>query len=197
MTDKGLEFTTLEDDVERDDYPPKGTPEMALVVSVGEDNYAVVHHTGRYFHAQVVDAGFNGEEVGIDAVPDEPGAWVFENGKPWTGRDWETNIVDDGGISGDWRRATPGDFKAAGLPCPLDLSATDAVALGRELAELIGATGLYLGELRSASSGDLPRLDRAYRRALRSEVFAEYMHLLPAPVICPRCKGETPPQEAE
>ena len=54
-------------------YPPKGTPETAIVITLTEDQNHVVHHTGRYFHAQVECAGYQGEEVGIDDVPDEPG----------------------------------------------------------------------------------------------------------------------------
>ena len=106
-----------------DHYPPKGTPETALVVTLTPGQYHVVHHTGRYFHAQVECAGFQGEEVGIDDVPDEPGVWYFSGGKPWTGRDWETGVIDDGGISGEWREATPEDFKDAGLKCPMSLPA--------------------------------------------------------------------------
>lgn len=48
-------------------------------------------------------------------------------------------------------------------------------SLGRQLSELIGACALYLGELGPAHEGDKERLDRAMRRALRSESFAAWM----------------------
>ena len=47
--------------------------------------------------------------------------------------------------------------------------------LGRELSELIGAVGFYLGEIGSAHEGDKERLRRAMTRSLRSEAFVEYM----------------------
>ena len=130
------ELTIKPDEFNPDDhYPPKGTPETALVVTLTCDQYHVVHHTGRYFHAQVECAGYHGEEVGIDDVPDEPGVWYFSGGKPWTSKDWETGVIDDGGISGDWRRATAEDFKDAGLECPMDLTHPTVKPVGRDLSE--------------------------------------------------------------
>lgn len=94
-----------------DEYPPIGTPETAIVIVINCDNYEVVDYTGRFFHAQIGCAGFHGEEIGITNVPDSPGVYVMDNGKPWEGKDWETGIVDDYGIEGDWRLATKEDFK--------------------------------------------------------------------------------------
>lgn len=47
--------------------------------------------------------------------------------------------------------------------------------LGRQLSELIGAVGIYLGEIKSAGEGDKERLRRAMKYALHSEAFIEYM----------------------
>lgn len=112
----------LDPNAAEENYPAKGTPETALVVSLTCDQYHVIHHTGRYFYGQVECAGFQGEDVGISDVPDEPGIWVFESGKVWTSTDWETGIQDDFGIEGTWRKARPEDFEKAGLECPLDLT---------------------------------------------------------------------------
>lgn len=108
-------FKTImpDEDDPNENYPPKGTPEFAIVINITCDQYIVLYHTGRYFHAQINCAGFNGEEIGITNVPDEPGVWVFENGKPWDHKDWETGIVDDYGITGDWRPAIAKDIKDA------------------------------------------------------------------------------------
>lgn len=104
------------------EYPPQGTPDEAIIMSYdGDQGYVVLAHHGRFFHAQCVEAGFDGEEVGVDFAPDV-GLWVFENGQPWEGRDWETGMVDDYGISGDWRKPTPRDFKRFGIECPVDLN---------------------------------------------------------------------------
>ncbi len=117
-----LEFGPLEkDDDPEDRYPPKGTPETAIVINLDEDAYSILHHTGRYFHGQLVVAGLIGEEIGIMDVPTDPGVWTFEDGKYWTHTDWETGIVDDYGISGSWRKATPDDFANAGIECPIDI----------------------------------------------------------------------------
>ena len=98
-----------------DNYPPKGTPETAIIVSLDCEIYSVIWHTGRFFHAQCVHAGLLYEEIGLSDVPDEPGIWWFENGKPWHTTDWETGVPDDYGMDGDWRKATKEDFEKAGL----------------------------------------------------------------------------------
>lgn len=87
-----------------DYYPPIGTPEAALVISLAGDNFTVIAHTGRFFHGQIGCAGYNGEELGMTGSGDlDLGYYVFENGKPWS-------YDDDCGIDGDWRPATPKDF---------------------------------------------------------------------------------------
>lgn len=105
-----------------DMYPPIGTPETALLAVLYSDNYKVLAHTGRYFHGTCACAGFDGEETGITNVPDEPGFYFFHTGKPWAHKCWETGVADDFGIDGEFRKATPEDFDAAGLECQLDLS---------------------------------------------------------------------------
>ncbi len=60
--------------------------------------------------------------------------------------------------------------------------------LGRHLSELIGAVGLYLGDLGSAHEGDEERLRRAMKRALRSEAFRKYME--PVRDITPPSVGQ-------
>lgn len=47
--------------------------------------------------------------------------------------------------------------------------------LGRQLSELIGAVGIYFGYVESGGMGNKDRLERAMKRALRSESFAKYM----------------------
>jgi len=47
-------------------------------------------------------------------------------------------------------------------------------ALGRQVSELLGAIGIYLGAMDSGE-GDEDRLKRALKRALRSEAFILYM----------------------
>lgn len=121
MTDELSNLQPRVDDyAPEDDYPPKGTPNTALIISITKDQYTVLAHTGRYFHGQINCAGLSGEEVGISNVPDEPGVWVLEDGAPWSSRDWETGIVDDYGIEGTFRKATPADFEKFGLECPMD-----------------------------------------------------------------------------
>lgn len=116
-----LVMTIMEDeDSAEENYPPKGTPESALVIVLNCDIYDVLGHTGRFFHGECECAGFKGEEVYVDDVPDEPGYFVFENGEPWSHRDWETGYVDDYGISGDWRKARLDDFAKFGVEVPID-----------------------------------------------------------------------------
>jgi hypothetical protein len=45
---------------------------------------------------------------------------------------------------------------------------------GRQLSELVGAVGLYLGELGSGHDGDKERLQRAMYRALRSKAMHDF-----------------------
>lgn len=59
----------------------------------------------------------------------------------------------------------------------------DTNNLGRQLSELIGAVGIYLGELWSAYEGDRERLHRAMMRASRSQAFDKYMKS----DLCPGC----------
>jgi hypothetical protein len=44
-------------------------------------------------------------DCGIEE-PEEPGLWILKNGKSWVGRDWETGVVDEWGIDGDYERVT-------------------------------------------------------------------------------------------
>lgn len=123
MTTQNLEpaRATLEDNEAENSYPPVGTPETAIVVVIDSENFKILAHTGRYFHGTCVCAGYTGEESGLCGVPDEPGFYFFYDGKVWTSQCWETGIVDDWGIEGSFRKATPEDFLTAGLECPLDL----------------------------------------------------------------------------
>ena len=64
----------------------------------------------------------------------------------------------------------------------------DTDNLGRHLSELIGAVGIYLGELGSAHGGDRERLHRAMMRAIRSQAFDKYMEAdFDKPGLCPGC----------
>ncbi len=102
------------------EYPPKGTEETALILAIDCDNFTVLAHTGRFMHAQLVCAGVDGEYIGLnteDVV--DPGYWVMEKGSYWESRDWETNVVDDGGLDGEWRRAALEDFAAFDLRLPI------------------------------------------------------------------------------
>jgi hypothetical protein len=125
MSDIDGELKFVEDDQDPSEhYPPVGTPETALVVVIDCDNYCVLAHTGRYFHAQCDCAGFQGEEVGITDVPDgDPGVYVFENGEVWTTTCPDSGCVDDCGIDGDWRLATPEDVVRFGFKAnpPFDI----------------------------------------------------------------------------
>lgn len=104
-------------------YPPMETPDTALVLSLdGDQNLTVLSHTGRFFFAQCVHAGVDGEEVGISNPPEEPGYWVLEGGVSWTSTDWESGYVDDYGIEGDWRRAAMVDFIKYDVDYPLHLT---------------------------------------------------------------------------
>ena len=47
--------------------------------------------------------------------------------------------------------------------------------LGRQLSELIGAVGLFLGDPRTDKIGDQVRLRRAMERAMHSGAFKQYM----------------------
>ncbi len=105
-------------------YPPIGTPETALVLAIDCDNYPVLGHTGRYMHAQMVCAGVDGQEVGLntdqlDVAGWEPGYCVLERGVFWESRDCETNVVDDCGLDGHWRRAVSEDFMFYGIAIPI------------------------------------------------------------------------------
>lgn len=86
-----------------DHYPPIGTEEACLIVSLDCDTYRVLGHTGRAFHGQIECAGYNGEELGLQNVPEEPGYWVMERGSVHASE-------DEFEIDGDWRPAVAGDF---------------------------------------------------------------------------------------
>ena len=106
-------------------YLPKDTPETALVFVWDCDNYKVLGYTGKFMHGQCGYAGFDGVEVGLNAGECELigkgfGYFVMENGNFWEHRDWETNIVDDCGINGVWRKATREDFKTFNYPFPFE-----------------------------------------------------------------------------
>ncbi|UTU07772.1 hypothetical protein CcrC1_gp087 [Caulobacter phage C1] len=104
-----------------DHYPPKGTPNTCLILALTCDNFTVLGHTGRYLHAMINCAGFNGEELGLENVPDEPGYWVCENGDVNAGTD---SFTGEGyaEMYGDWRRARLSDFARFEVDMPLDLS---------------------------------------------------------------------------
>lgn len=107
-------------DDHEDDYPPIGTPERALIIAIDCDNFHVLAHTGRFFHAQRNLAGLDGEEIGLDRDPNlEPGYYVFEGGNAWQHRDWETGVIDDYGLGGTWRQPTRADFEAFEVPFPI------------------------------------------------------------------------------
>ena len=106
-----------------ENYPPKGTPNECLVILIDQDNFHVLGWTGRFFHGQCVCAGFSStDEIGIDH-PDEdldPGYYVMEKGRPWATKDWESNVFDDYGIAGIWRKATRADFDKFNVGWPFD-----------------------------------------------------------------------------
>ena len=104
-------------------YPDKGTPNTALICALDCEGYTVISHTGRFFFAQCADAGYSGEEVGVSNLPDDdPGFWVMENGVTWESTDWESGIVDDYGIEGDFRKPTMVDFIRYDFPYPLHVN---------------------------------------------------------------------------
>ncbi len=110
-------MTPVEPDYDpANDYPPKGTPETALVIVINEELFEVLDHTGRYFHGMINCAGYSGVDILIDAVPDEPGYWVFENGVSW-----KDHYEGDYGISGDWRKARLSDFTKYSVECPIEI----------------------------------------------------------------------------
>tara|TARA_R100001086_G_scaffold205174_1_gene121042 strand:- start:1377 stop:1745 length:369 start_codon:yes stop_codon:yes gene_type:complete len=117
MTELNILNVFEEEEPRSDEYPPKGTPEEAIIIALDEETYRVLAHTGRFFHAQLVGAGVDGMEVGISDVPSDPGIWFFSEGSYWSSKDWETGIVDDYGISGKIRKATKEDFDKFNLEC--------------------------------------------------------------------------------
>jgi len=86
-----------------DDYPPKGTPEACLLLVMNNEQFLVLGHTGRFFHGSINCAGYNGEEIGIQNVPDEHGYWVMEDGGVYCDEDTAE-------VSGNWRPAILNDF---------------------------------------------------------------------------------------
>jgi hypothetical protein len=70
-----------------DHYPPKGTEEACLAIVIDSEMFRVLGHTGRYMHGQINCAGYQGEELGLNNVPDDPGFWVMERGSVWTSFD--------------------------------------------------------------------------------------------------------------
>lgn len=93
------------------DYPPEGTENACLIISLDCDRFEVLGHSGRYFHVQINCAGYNSEEIGIDDIPDQPGYWVMENGilggEP-----------DNLSMSGEWRPAAREDFTRFNVDLP-------------------------------------------------------------------------------
>lgn len=92
-------------------YPPIGTEESAMVLVISSDNFTVLSHTGRFMHGQCNCAGFDGEEIGLKNVPDEPGYWVLRNGTMDCGEDWAD-------LYGDWSEATLDDFTRFDIDVP-------------------------------------------------------------------------------
>lgn len=103
-----------EDDDNHSDEPPKNEPNEALICYTGNEIGTVLAHKGRFFYWQDYAVGPYGglDEYGINLPPeDEPGFWVLENcNRPWSSTDWETGIVDDFGVDGQYRRPTKQDF---------------------------------------------------------------------------------------
>lgn len=93
-------------------YPPTGTEEAALLVTLDCEQFKVLGHTGRFLHGQIECAGLSGEDIGFENVPDESGYFVMERGVVSCGEDYAD-------IDGDWRPATADDFKRFGADLPL------------------------------------------------------------------------------
>lgn len=106
------ELIFTEDEYKPEDhYPPVGTEESGLVLIISADNFTVLEHTGRFMHGQRCCAGFDGEEIGLQDVPDEPGYWVFRDGKVSAGEDYADLYCD-------WAPAQPEDFARFGVELP-------------------------------------------------------------------------------
>ncbi|AXQ69123.1 hypothetical protein HOU02_gp099 [Caulobacter phage CcrBL9] len=118
LADEMAKITALNDPYNPNDhYPPKGTPDGCLILALSCDNFTVLGHTGRYLHAMINCAGFNGEELGLEGVPDEPGYWVCENGSVNAGTDSYTG-EGYAEMYGDWRPARREDFEHYGVDMP-------------------------------------------------------------------------------
>ena len=108
-----------------DHYPPKGTEEACLILSLGNEQFTVLGHTGRYFHGQCACAGYDGEEVGIaEAMDLDHGYWVMEKGRVYGGGGPDMRgEYDDPEVGGEWRRARLSDFKRFNVDAPIDSDA--------------------------------------------------------------------------
>lgn len=116
------ELIALKDE-KYENYPPIGTPEACLILSLdGDTNFTILGYTGSWCYDMFALAGVDGEESGVKA-PIEPGYWVLEEGRYWETKDWETGYTDDCGLNGTLRPAILRDFEHfnADIPkCMLD-----------------------------------------------------------------------------
>jgi len=112
MMDVNLTETLPDPHAPENNYPPMGTEESCLVLALNCETLEVLGHTGRFFHGQIECAGFSGEEIGVENVPDESGYFVMERGVVSCGEDYAE-------VDGDWRPATAGDFKRFNVDLPL------------------------------------------------------------------------------
>jgi hypothetical protein len=147
-------FDITESEADPDDpnenYPPKGTEDACLLVNIDDYRFKMLGHTGRFFHAQCDCAGYDGEEIGIEGIPEEAGYWVMEKGVVSYSRDWESGVVDEVTISGEWRPALLEDFEKFNADEPeclfqlkKILKAAQAVSKGGTIQHLYKALDEY------------------------------------------------------
>ena len=161
FTSGAIELIESSDEYDpRDYYPPMDEENACLGLSLdGDCNFAILGHTGRFFHAQCEDAGFNGEEVGID-FPDWIGYFVLDGGTTWESRDWESGHVDDYGCSGNVRHATAEDFVRFDVELPemlrLDSTLDTAMRLLRD------TTSLHISREMNQADHDVLRMAKTW-----------------------------------
>jgi hypothetical protein len=153
-------------------YPPIGTEESAMILNLDGESFIVLAHTGRFMHGQINCAGFSGEELGLQDVPDEPGYWVLRNGVVSAGEDYAD-------LYGDWEPAQGDDFVRfdVDLPAFYDSSIVDivrtyskAIKNGRKLADVftyLDDEVTELGaEIEFAAMGNPPGEDGIFGEAI-------------------------------
>ena len=86
--------------------------DSCLALTFNSEQFHVIAHCGRFFRYEIEENGRQGGDIGINAPPDEPGVYVFENGQ-FIGGGWNprTMTQEDSFLFGEWRVATAADYK--------------------------------------------------------------------------------------